>query len=57
MKVKCPGCRAEPRMVGVKEGSDGTHLIYKCFYRGCRYYGREIAEKVLPKEGGEANQD
>ena len=57
MKVKCPGCRAEPRMTGAREGADGTHLFYKCVYRGCRYYGQQVGERVLPKEGGEENKD
>ena len=57
MKVRCPGCRAEPRMVGVSEAGDGTHLQFKCVNRHCRYCGRQVAEKVLPKEGGEDNKD
>ena len=57
MKVRCPGCRAEPRMTSVSEAGDGTHLQFKCVNRHCRYCGRQVAEKVLPKEGGENNKD
>lgn len=54
--IKCPGCRAEPRMVGVAEKEDGTHLYYKCVNRRCRFCGQPVAEKVLPKEGGETEE-
>lgn len=53
MKVRCPGCRAEPRMVGTVEGRDSMTKKYRCFYKGCRFYGKVVAEKTCERKAEE----